>query len=339
MKEKRVTIKDIAQKSSVSETTISRYINGKYEYMSEDTRKRIAKVISELNYRPSYIARSLKSNKSNILGAVIADIENPFSNLIIKGLIDRANEYGYSLMISISNNSIKKENEGIRNFLDHGVDGLIVNTVTGSGKTLEEFNKKIPLVLIDRNIDGFEADFVTSNNYELGCELINHLVESGFKSLGFFSEVIKDNSVRKLRYSAFFDSLRNRSDLNHNAYIVEREKTEENKDLLNKFIKMPEPRVIIAGNGLLQLDLLRLMKENNYKLGIDFHVSGFDDYIWSAMIGEDGITSTSQDSYKLAANAVDILIGRIEGKFNSDGRPITRIIEGELRTRGSTRIT
>lgn len=337
MEEKRVTIKDIAAAASVSETTISRFLNKKFEYMSEETRLRIEEVVEELNYRPSNIARSLKSNKSNLYGAVIADIENPFSNMIIKGLLDRSNELGYSLMIAISNNSVKREQEAIRNFLDYEVDGLIVNATSRAENNFDEIGKNTPVVLIDRKVDNYEADFVSSNNYELSLELTSHLVESQFASIGYFSEDIQDNSVRELRYQAFQESLEKQKEIHSQTWIVDFNEEKDVLEKLEEFLTLPAPRVIVAGNGLVQMNLLQLLIENNYKLKKDFYFAGFDDYSWSTMISEDGITSIAQDSYNLGRESINLLYERTT-KERTEKEKVERIVAGELIIRGSTKI-
>lgn len=337
MKEKRVTIKDIAAAASVSETTISRFLNKKFEYMSEDTKNRIEEVVKELNYRPSNIARSLKSNKSHLYGAVIADIENPFSNMIIKGLLDRSNELGYSLMIAISNNSIEREKEAIRNFLDYGVDGLIINATSKSENNFDEINPSTPVVLIDRKVDNYQADFVSSNNYDLSMELVSHLLENQFLSIGYFSENIQDNSVREIRYKAFKESVINEKKTHSQTYIVDFNEEEELLEKLKDFLDYPAPRVIVAGNGLVQMNLLQILIENNYKLKEDFYFAGFDDYSWSTMISEDGITSIAQDSYNLGKESINLLYQRTTGK-RTEKEKIEKIVNGELVIRGSTKI-
>ena len=83
---KKLTIKDIALKANTSKTTVPFYLNEKFDKMSYDTRKRIEKVIEETNYTPNIMAKSLKSKKSRLIGVVVADITNPFSNNIVKGI-------------------------------------------------------------------------------------------------------------------------------------------------------------------------------------------------------------------------------------------------------------
>ena len=78
-----VTIADVALRAGCSKTTISRYLNGKFEFMSAESKERIAAVIEEMNYRPNNLARSLKSSRSRLIGVIMADISNPFSSILV----------------------------------------------------------------------------------------------------------------------------------------------------------------------------------------------------------------------------------------------------------------
>lgn len=335
MDTKQITIKDIAKEANVSGTTVSRYLNGKFEYMSEETRNTIEKVISDLDFRPSNIARTLKSNKSQVIGAVIADIENPFSTQIIKGLTDKANEIGYSLMISISNNSIDKEKEGVERFLDNRVDGLVVNTVGMNERFLQEIKNKLPVVFIDRGVVSFQGDTITSNNYELGQQMMDHLFEKQFQSIGFFTEAIENNTVREERYRSYEEAIKRKNQISSKTYIVDL--TDENSisQQLKQFYETPEPRVIFAGNGVVLQMLLTIMKEKNYNIGEDFSICGYDNWVWTSFVGKDGITAIEQDSYALGTESITLLHKRMNKNIESD-QPLNIMIEGRLLIRGST---
>ena len=181
-------------------------------------------------------------------------------------------------MVSISNNSIERENEGIRTFIDNGVEGLIVNTVTDSETLLKEVSETIPVLLIDRSIDNLDVDLVTSNNFELGSELLTHLIESGYKKIGFFSEEMKNNSVRQIRHQAFIESTKDVEGIEAETFIIDREKPEETVKLLERFLDSDIPPVIVAGNGLIQLALLKVLIELDFEFGEDYGFCGFDDW-------------------------------------------------------------
>ena len=88
----KITIKEIACRAQTSKTTVSFYLNGRTDKMSEETRQRIAKVIEETNYRPSVAARLLNAKETKLIGVIIGDITNSFANQIVKGIDDIAQD-------------------------------------------------------------------------------------------------------------------------------------------------------------------------------------------------------------------------------------------------------
>ncbi|MGF7400656.1 LacI family DNA-binding transcriptional regulator [Thermoanaerobacterium thermosaccharolyticum] len=163
----KITIDYVAKKAGVSKTTISRFLNGRYEYMSDATRENIKKVIEELNYRPNNLARSLKLNRSNLIGVLVSDIGNHFSSILVKGIEKVLKENGYNLIIASTDNDATKEREYILSLLDNNVDGLIINTAGGNDDFLIRLSKKgLPIVLADRSIKDTVFDTVVVNRYE-----------------------------------------------------------------------------------------------------------------------------------------------------------------------------
>ena len=85
--------------------------------MSQETREKIEKVIHETNYKPSIVARSLNSKRTKLIGVLIGDITNSFSNQIVKGIEDIASQNGYQVMIGNSNYSQESEDRYIESML------------------------------------------------------------------------------------------------------------------------------------------------------------------------------------------------------------------------------
>ena len=83
---RRITIKDIAEMAETSKTTVSFYLNGKTERMSEDTQKRIKRAIEKTGYEPNPLARGMNAKSSKLIGVIIGDVTNDFSNRIVKGI-------------------------------------------------------------------------------------------------------------------------------------------------------------------------------------------------------------------------------------------------------------
>lgn len=158
-KSKKTTMADVAAAVGVSKTTVSRYLHGDYEFMSEETRKKIETVIEDLNYRPNRAAQNLKSDKSNCIGLTIADIGNPFSSLLIKGVQSECRKRGCQLLIADADNSIIQENKNIESFFNEQTDGMIINSVGNNQEFIQktcrsEENK--PIILLDRTYHPFQ---------------------------------------------------------------------------------------------------------------------------------------------------------------------------------------
>ena len=337
MAKKKITLKDIAKAANVSGTTISRYLNGKFDYMSADTRQTIERVIKELDYRPSNIARSLKSQKSMLLGAVIADIENPFSNTIIKGLSDRANELDYSLMVAVSDGSKEQEQKHIQRFLDNQVDGLIINTVGENEDYLVSLKQeRVPIVLLDKSISDKSYDCITSNNYDLSKELTQHLVEEGFASIGYFTPTIESNTVQQNRFQALEDVLKNQPEIEMKQYITVKGQADSLREAVEGFFDLPEPRVLIAANGLILLNVLKEIQKVGKRITVDYGICGFDDVL-SASIISPGITTVAQNSYCLGKESASLLVQKIN-EDKEEYSVIYKELPGELKIRKSTRI-
>ena len=226
-KEKHLTtINDVSKAAGVSKTTISRYLNGKYEFMSKDTRKRIQNVIEELKYRPSNVAKTLKSKKSGLIGVIIADIGSQFSSILIKGIGDACKAHGYQVLISNVNNDSDKEREYIESLMDNRVEGIIVNTTGYNDEFLVEINEtRVPLVLADRTMEDLKIDSVAINNYKITFDTIKYLVEKGYRNIAFFSEDPVRNRARHLRRRGYLDAMKQLLDVDASnlIYIIDSE--------------------------------------------------------------------------------------------------------------------
>ncbi|SNX53493.1 LacI family DNA-binding transcriptional regulator [Thermoanaerobacterium sp. RBIITD] len=334
----KITIDDVAKKAGVSKTTISRFLNGRYEYMSDATRENIEKVIEELNYRPNNLARSLKSNKSRLIGVLVSDISNHFSSILVKGIGDVCKENGYNLIIASTDNDPLKEREYILSLLDNSVDGLIINTAGGNDDFLIRLSKKgLPIVLADRSIKNTVFDTVVVNNYEVTTELILHLISNGYSKIGFFTGKIGNISTRTERKQAFIDVCKKYLKKDECNLIFEIDNhlnsiEEKLKAMINSN-KGARPAVF-AVNGMVLLNVLQVINKLNLKIPEDIAVCGYDDWGWASLIPP-GITTISQPSYEVGVESAKRLMSRINK--NIEDKPQKLILNATLVIRGSTK--
>lgn len=149
----RIRLSDIAAEAGVSTATVSKYLNGHHNEMSEATRTRIAEVVERTGYRPNSTARNLRLDRSRTIGVILADIKNPYSSAMLEELSQQAGEAGYALTCAISGNDSAREAAAVERLLEAGVDALIVNTCGGCDELLLATNRHTPVILLDRDLE------------------------------------------------------------------------------------------------------------------------------------------------------------------------------------------
>ena len=125
---KRTTIKDIARIADVTPGTVSLALNHRPR-ISQQTREKILKIAEELNYQPNYLARGLRRKQSYSIGLIIPDIRDPFYPEMAKGIEEKADESGYSVILCNTNRKRKSEKHYIDMLRAKGIDGIIFSTV------------------------------------------------------------------------------------------------------------------------------------------------------------------------------------------------------------------
>ncbi|OCA85937.1 hypothetical protein A8F94_13900 [Bacillus sp. FJAT-27225] len=335
----RITINDVAKEANVSKTTVSRYLNGKYEYMSEETKELLATVIDQMGYRPSNLARSLKAKNSGVIGCIIADIGSPFSSIVLKGVSDYCNQMGYGVLFANIGNDPMKEKESIQSLLDNKVDGLIINT-TGKNDDylLSVKNEGINIVLADRSLSiPNMLDTVATNNYDATFDLVKYLHESGYKRVAFFTQDMSFISSRYQRHHGFKDAMKKffNQDGSSTTYVINIDDSEDTEDSLREFVSASkdEPAAIFTINGVTLLSVLHGMKRLNIEISPQLGICGFDDWGWASLIPP-GITTLTQESYECGVQSARLLLERI--KDSGEIEPQYIELPAKLIKRGST---
>ena len=333
-----VTIADVALRAGCSKTTISRYLNGKFEFMSAESKERIAAVIEEMNYRPNNLARSLKSSRSRLIGVIMADISNPFSSILVKGIGDACAAAGYHVMIANMDNDPVREKDYILSMLDQQVDGLILNTTCSNNEFLQEMaDRRVPMVLVDRAIEPAIFDVVKTNDFQATLDLLQYVAEQGFGKVGFFSQPVGNIGPRLNRRKAYRQMCDGRLKQAPQEYAVEISQPEAVKEQVRDFLQRngEEKKFIFTANGVAMLSLLHAINELGLRIPEDVGIGGFDDWSWASLVGP-GITTIAQPSYDVGAKSVERLLLRIQ----RGGKAKPKIFElpNKLILRGSSQL-
>ena len=335
-----ITIDTVSEKAGVSKTTVSRFLNEKYEHMSEETKLRIKNVIEELEYRPNIVARNLKLKKTGLIGVILSDVANPVAVHLIKGIIDHCTQEGYQVVTASSDEKSSKEKEYILSMVDRQVEGLIVNTADYNDFSLLKSlkSKGISIVLADRTINENSLDMVTTDNYAATRTTIKTLYNMGFDVVSLFSSNLLKSNVRLSRYNAFLDESKSYiPNPEEVAYILSEDGQHPCKCALEDFIRKNAEKkmAVFASTPMALLNLLSAAHELNLNIPKDLGVCGYDNLVWTKLISG-GISVVEQPFYEVGVESARILIQRIRGEIPETAKYIE--LKSRLILRNSTNI-
>ena len=314
-----MNIKSIAKLSGVSTATVSRVLNDS-PYVSDKTRKKVLKVIEENDYVPNNIARNLHQQFSNKIGVIVADITNEFFSNAINGISKVMDENGFQVLFYNTDENLKKESKALYSIFEERLSGLIISPVSSKDKdTLGKLKKltmkmNIPVVLLDRDIEGINLDAVFVDNGYGSKRAVNALIKEGHKDIAIITGPIT-STPGNYRYRGYIDALRENKIPIREEYIVSGDfkvsmAYEQTKHLLN--LDNP-PTAIFLSNNMTTLGALKYLKEKNYKIGEDISIIGFDE-INPFKVIDYSFSYVGRDAEEQGKIAAKVLLDRIDKK-------------------------
>jgi len=330
----RATIRDVASAAKTGKTSVSRYLNGEKHLLSDALKERIGRAISLLDYQPSQMARSLKSGQTRLVGLILADITNPYSVDVMRGVEAACRQEGLTLLVCNTNNELDQEKHYLQLLSSYRVDGIVVNAVgmrEAAISTLQQAN--LPMVLIDRKVANFACDVIGLNNIEATQMMTDHLLQQGFEALLFVSEPATINT-RFDRLRAFLQRMQQSPHCVAEQGEIELSDTSGLDTLLRDFVaRHPDKhKAVMCVNGTLTLQVARALRRLDITWGPDIGLSGFDELVWAELAGV-GITTLKPPTYDMGVAALRQLVTRIQGNTG----PVKDLeFSGELIARAST---
>ncbi len=316
----KITMEEVAKRAGVSKTTVSRIINGNYEYVNETTKEKVLKVINELNYKPNALAKSLKQVKTNVIGIVLSNLQNPFWSQVLEGAEDICRNSGYNLMICNSNDDPKLEEEFIEDLKSKQVDGIIVNPTMKNKSLYQQLvDNKYPMVAINRKIEGIHINTITVDNVKGSMLAVQRLIDVGRKSIALIIYPPNGISPRLERIEGYKAALTNNGieiDKTLIKIIDERKGSvkETVHDLLNQ---KHRPDAIFSTNNMMTLEILEGLKELNIKVPEDLSLIGYDETVWAKHLAPP-LTTVNQPSYQMGERAAMNLIELLKKKGDNE---------------------
>ena len=309
---KNITIADVARHAEVSKSTVSQYLNKRYEYMSETTRKKIEKTIKELNYRPNVVARSLKQKSTFTVGVIVANILHTFSTQIIRAIENNFHQNGFHIIVCNADDEPEKERNYIEMLMAKQVDGFIIFPTGGNVDLYKEMiNQNIPLVFMDRTIDEMDIPTVMLDNMDASRLAVQSLVDKGYKRISIITtSIIRNISPRVERIQGYKKALEDFQMPVVPDYIKSPDVKNLNLAIGELFQLNAPPDAIIAGNDRVLIGVLNYIKEHDLKIPDDIAVIGIDEVSFAGFFTPT-ISTISQPTVEMANQAVKLLLNQI----------------------------
>ncbi|WP_144528425.1 LacI family DNA-binding transcriptional regulator [Peribacillus simplex] len=307
----KITIYDVAKEANVSIATVSKVIN-KNGRISEKTKRKVYRVMEELNYQPSLIASALMGKQTKTVGLFIPDLANPFFSELARSIEDRANELGYNVVICNTDYSIEKENKYISLLQQKSVDGFILASGFEKLKRVEELmNEDIPVAIVARDFPMFPVNAVAVDDFMGGFKATSYLIDLGHKDIGIIARDVWSNRERLRGYKEAMEV---------NGFKIPDFKFAKDttiaagEEVTNEFLKSKKPpTAIFACNDLLAIGAIQAAKAQNLKVPDHLSVVGFDNTMIAGIV-DPPLTTIAQPIQRMGQEVVDLMIKMIKGE-------------------------
>ncbi len=329
-----VTVKDVAKLAGVSTATVSRVINDE-KGIRPETREKVLTAVKESGYRVNVIARSLKTSRSGTIGLITPEIANDFFMSIARGIESYLENFGYTLIISNSNESVEGEIRRAELLAEKYVDGVIVIPSTEKGRHFSILDDAgIPVVFADRITDDYSTDTVLVDNYKGVYEAITHLINEGHRRIAFIGGSPNLSNARE-RLDGYLHALSDCGiERDDDIILTGNFHVDSGYRLMERLMKLKEPpdRVFIA-NYFMHAGAVKYLISNGFKPENSPGLGSFDDMELSSILGYASVT-VAQPVHEIGIRAAEILMRRIGEKHSggnlSGGYEVVRL-PAELR--------
>ena len=301
----RVTITDVARAADVSVATVSKVINGRYG-VAVRTTERVQRVIDELGYESSLVARSLRSLRTHVIGILVAEFE-PFSTEILKGTSQAIVGTGYELL-AYSGGGRPDEDAGWERRSLSRLGGTLIDGAVLVTPTVVGVGGSVPAVAIDPHAGPTHMPTVDADNLEGAVLATEHLLRLGHRRIGFLGGRPDLESAR-LREEGYRTALRAAGiEVDPDLVRVGGYQPRVAAGPARELLTLPDrPTAVFAANDLTAIGTMQVARDLGLSVPEDLSVVGFDDVPESALT-QPPLTTVSQPLQQMGSEAVRLLI-------------------------------
>lgn len=318
---KRYTIKDIAEQSGVSLSTVSLVLNDNPR-ISQATRDRVLQTIERLGYQPNRMARALAWRHTRTLGVVVPQLRHAFADVyfgeIVSGICDRAAKLGYKIMLEVARNDFIENREYMQLYEQKFVDGLLFVGANARHRFVADFvGGERPFLMVNNYSKEFDLNYVVSN-YRYGAwQAGMHLIRLGHRRVGFIAGGMGEIQTSQDIFESFKEVLDEHQIEFSPKMIADGLLTEEGGMKAAEELLRNDSQItgIFALNDKMALGAIKKLNELGLRVPQDIAVIGFDD-IPQASYSIPSLTTVHQPLYEIGKLACEKLVELIHGNVS-----------------------
>lgn len=336
----KASIVDVAQRAGVSRATAARALGG-YGSVSTRSLAKVETAAAELGYTANFVAKSIKTGQTLTLGALVADMANPFFARLLRGFSDGAEASGYDVMIVNTDETVSREVRGFRMLSEKRADGILV--APAGLDSYEHLSTAVSrgqaIIQVDRFVPGLSADRVVVDNYEASYRAVKQVIKYGHKLIACptLNSSTTANSATLTttmeRHRGYLDAMTD-AGLHVHADCSPRVRGREAvRDAMTALLNREErPTAVFALDNSFMLGSIDAVQKLELSIPNQLSVFGFDDLEWATLI-QPPLSVIAQPAYELGLKASEVLVRRIreqEHPLQIEVIPTTWIERGSI---------
>ena len=315
MKQRRTSLKDLADKLGVSIATVSRALRNSHEVGEEMTQK-VKKLAKELNYRPNPFAQSLRKEAPRVIGVIVPNLVTHYYAAVLDGIEDYASKLGYSVISSNSHEDHEREAQALDNFLNMHVEGIIACLAqdTTDYSHFEQLHEMgVPLVFFARCCLEDMFSQVVGNGDVAAQEATQHMIETGSRRVAFIGGPNHLDMVRRRKHG-YLEALReNRIPIDRDLVVCDKIDFDVARKATLRLLEGENPPdAILAFNDISTYAAFDAIKSKGLRIPEDVAIIGFTDGDTAAFVTP-RLSAIMDQAHVQGTKACQLLMKSING--------------------------
>ncbi len=315
MKQRRTSLKDLADKLGVSIATVSRALRNSHEVGEEMTQK-VKKLAKELNYRPNPFAQSLRKEAPRVIGVIVPNLVTHYYAAVLDGIEDYASKLGYSVISANSHEDHEREAQALDNFLNMHVEGIIACLAqdTTDYSHFEQLHEMgVPLVFFARCCLEDMFSQVVGNGDVAAQEATQHMIETGSRRVAFIGGPNHLDMVRRRKHG-YLEALReNRIPIDRDLVVCDKIDFDVARKATLRLLEGENPPdAILAFNDIITYAAFDAIKSKGLRIPEDVAIIGFTDGDTAAFVTP-RLSAIMDQAHVQGTKACQLLMKSING--------------------------